>query len=142
MTSLQSPTLVSMHRLRYRVLGAKYAICRLAPDAPIPEWARLPGEFVSITWTSEELSIVCPQEIVPGDVQAASGWVCLQLAGPFPVTQTGILTSFVGPLSAREIPIFVVATFDTDYVLIPESRWSTALEILRAAGHEFMSDGD
>lgn len=129
-------------RLRYRVLAAKYAICGLAPDGPIPQWALRPAKFVSITRTSDELSIVCPQEFVPSGVEAAIGWVCLQLAGPFPMTQTGILTSFVGPLSGREIPIFVVATFDTDYVLIPESRWSTALEILGAAGHEFMSDGD
>jgi hypothetical protein len=59
-----------------------------------------------------------------------------------PDIETGILTSFAGPLSPREIPIFVVATFDTDYVFIPENCWSAAHEILGAAGHEFMSDGD
>ena len=48
------------------------AICRLDPDAPIPDWAI--GEFVSITRTSVELSIVCRQDRVPDDVQAERRW--------------------------------------------------------------------
>ena len=45
-----------------------FAICRLAADAPIPTWAT--GDFVSITRTADELSIVCPQDHVPDDVKA------------------------------------------------------------------------
>jgi hypothetical protein len=142
MGSLGETGTAPSHKLRYRLLQANYAICRLGRGAAIPRWATVATEFISITRTPDELSIVCPREIVPGDVQAATGFVCLQLAGPFPMTETGILTSFAGPLSAREIPIFVVATFDTDYVLIPENCWSAAHEILGAAGHEFMSGGD
>ncbi len=60
----------------------------------------------------------------------------MKLEGPFPFSQTGILTSFVQPLSDRAIPIFAVSTFDTDYVLVKEAWIDKAIEILKEAGHE------
>jgi len=60
----------------------------------------------------------------------------LKLEGPLPFSQTGILTSFVQPLSDRAIPIFAVSTFDTDYVLVKEAWIDEALEILKGAGHQ------
>jgi hypothetical protein len=69
-------------------------------------------------------------------VDAARGWVCLKLDGPFAFSQTGILSSFVSPLAECGIGIFAVATFDTDYVLIQEESWPKASQALRVAGHE------
>jgi len=65
--------------------------------------------------------------------------VCLKLEGPFPLSMTGVLASFIGPLSAAGIPIFALATFDTDYVLIKEEFWLQARAALQAAGHELTS---
>ena len=45
-------------RLKFRWLPGPYAVVRLAPDAPLPEWATK-GEFTSVTRTAEELSVVC-----------------------------------------------------------------------------------
>jgi hypothetical protein len=101
----------------------------------IPAWATL-GDFTSITRSAEELSVVCPQESVPEGIKADAGWVCLKLRGPFGFSETGILTSFIGPLSANAIPIFTVSTYDTDYVLVKEIFLTRALNTLRNAGHE------
>jgi hypothetical protein len=62
--------------------------------------------------------------------------MCLKLEGPFPFSVTGILLSFIQPLSDNAIPIFAVSTFDTDYVLIQEEFSEKALSILQQAGHE------
>jgi len=128
----------SRHKLQYRILEGKHAICKLAPATPIPDWAEQPAGLVSITRTEVELSIVCPEANIPSDVKAATGWVCFRLEGPFPFTQTGILTSFIGPLSSHAVPIFVVSTFDTDYVLVPEEYVSEASRLLSEAGHELI----
>ncbi|MGZ5537787.1 MAG: ACT domain-containing protein, partial [Chthoniobacterales bacterium] len=94
--------------LKFRWLqGGPYAIVRLAPDAAVPEWATK-GEFTSITRTGDELSIVCPTENLPSDVSSPHRWICLKLEGPFPFSQTGILLSFIEPLSSRGIPIFAI----------------------------------
>jgi hypothetical protein len=60
----------------------------------------------------------------------------LKLQGPFPFSQTGVLLSFIEPLSRNGIPIFAVSTYDTDYVLVPEEFAEAALAVLQSAGHE------
>ena len=122
------------HRLRFRQLAGFYSIVRLARDAEIPDWA-VKGEFNSITRTGDELSIVCPTDSLPRDAQLQSRWVCLKLEGPFALSQTGVLLSFIEPLSENNIAIFTISTYDTDYVLIESDREAHALELLRDAGH-------
>ena len=60
----------------------------------------------------------------------------MKLEGPFPFSETGILASFIQPLSDRAIPIFAVSTFDTDYVLVKQAWIDKAIEALISAGHE------
>jgi len=124
--------------LKFRPLPARYGIVRLDPDAPIPDWATK-GEFTSATRTADELSIVCPAEDIPEDGPPALRWMCLKLEGPFPVSQTGVLLSFIEPLSNNGIPIFAISTYDTDYILIPEENSNRAADLLREAGHELLS---
>ncbi len=123
------------HRLKFRWLPGPYAVIRLAPDATVPDWSTK-GDFTSITRTTEELSIVCPAESVPSDLASPQRWICLKLEGPFPFSQTGVLLSFIEPLSSNGIPIFAIATYDTDYVLIQEEWAGSAIDILQQAGHE------
>lgn len=127
--------MASRHRLKFRWLNGPYAIVRLAPHAAVPEWATK-GEFTSITRTAEELSIVCAAENLPADVQSPHRWQCFKLEGPFPFSQTGILLSFIEPLSNKGVPVFAISTYDTDYVLIQDEWAETALDILQNAGHE------
>jgi len=124
--------------LKFRALQARYAIVHLDPHAPIPDWAAK-GEFTSATRTADELSIVCPAEDIPENTTPALGWMCLKLEGPFPFSQTGVLLSFIEPLSNNGIPIFAISTYDTDYILIPEEHGSRAADLLRGAGYELLS---
>lgn len=123
------------HKLKFTRLAGSYAILRLQNDAPAPEWATR-GEFTSITRTPDELSIVCPTSNLPPDVSSPHRWTCLKLEGPFPFSLTGVLLSFIEPLSNNGIPIFAISTFDTDYILIQEAHIETALKFLEKAGHE------
>jgi uncharacterized protein len=127
-----------MHqKLKFGQLSGFYAIVRQTPDAPVSAWATN-GEFTSITRTADELSIVCPADSVPKDIDAGLRWICLKLEGPFPFSQTGVLRSFIEPLSNNGIPIFAISTYDTDYVLVPEQFASAALKELERAGHQLV----
>ena len=103
----------------------------------MPSWPR--GEFVSITRTSDELSIVCLQDAVPRNLHADRGWRCLAVQGPFALDQTGIAAEFTRVLAAAEVNVFVIATFDTDYVLVPDRLIERAVASLRAASHIVMT---
>ena len=137
MTSANRAEKRAEQRLKFCQLAGFYAIVRLAPDAAIPKWATR-GEFTSITRTADELSIVCSAENLPRDVKSPHRWVCLKLEGPFPFSVTGVLLSFIEPLSNNGIPIFAISTYDTDYVLVQEEFAGAALEAIAAAGHELV----
>ena len=114
------------------LLSGRYAVCRLEPDAPVPAWAR--GGFVSITRTTEELSVVCDEDSVPQDVRCEPGWRCLKLAGPLDFSLVGVLQSLLSPLADAGISVFAVSTYDTDYVLVRDADLDRALAALRGAG--------
>jgi len=120
--------------LRFSVLPGRFAVCRLARDAPVPPWAT--GDaLVSLTRTAEELSIVCVEDDVPADPRCARGFRCLKLLGPFALDETGVLLSFIAPLAEKGVPVFALSTYDTDYVLVPAGQLDAALDALRAASH-------
>lgn len=124
-------------QLKFRQLCGTYGIVRLAPRAAIPAWATS-GEFTSVTHTADEISIVCSAKNIPEDISSGPRWTCLKLEGPFLFSQTGILLSFIQPLSGNGVPIFAVSTYDTDYVLIQEEHMGGVVELLRKAGHELL----
>src|SRR3569833_3213962 len=116
------------------VLDELYAVVRLAPDAPLPLWAQR-GHFRSVTRSDTEMSIVCREEDVPVVASAERGWVCFQVAGPLVFSLTGVVASLVAPLSDAEIPLFVISTFETDYLLVREHDLQAAVDALTSAGH-------
>lgn len=123
-----------MTQLRLSILPEPVAVCRLAPDAPLPDWAR--GAFLSITRTSDELSIVCDDDAVPVGVQAERGWRVLKLEGPIPFEMTGVASALLAPLAEARISIFLVSTYDTDYLLLKADGFPRAVDVLRGSGYD------
>ena len=115
------------------VLDKPLAVCRLEPGNPLPNW--IGGAFFSITRSDEEISIVCEQSYVPDDVRSERDWRALKVAGPLKFDEVGILASIAAPLAEAEVSIFMLSTFDTDYVLVKESGLESAKAALESAGH-------
>lgn len=130
------PPMLPRHALRLTLLPGALTVCRLAPDAAVPPWADGPAPFVSVTRTVAELSIVCPADRVPADVSPASaGWRVLRVEGPLPLDLVGVFVALGEPLARAGIGIFPVATYDTDWLLVPGARLDEAVDALRGAGH-------
>ena len=126
-----------MPNIKLLTLAGDYAISRVAAHDPIPAWADGEG-FVSISRTDEELSVVCLADRVPAGVRSDAGWTCSKLVGPFAFHETGIALAVIEPLSEAGIGIFLVSTFDTDYLLVKSSDANRAKLLLVAAGHSFV----
>ena len=120
-----------------RLMAGRYAVCRLSADAPVPSWAAS-GEWNSVTRTADELSVVCAEAAVPGDVQCEGGWRVLQVGGPLDFSLVGVLAAIAAPLAQAGVSIFAVSTFDTDYVLVKEEKLARSIEALRVAGHDVL----
>lgn len=123
--------------LTLSLLCERYAIVRLASDAAIPAWASR-GEFFSITSTPDELSIVCASENVPANDRPPLNWGAFKVHGPFQFDEIGVLSSLAAPLAAARIGIFVVSTFDTDYLFVQSKDICHAVATLQSAGHTIL----
>ena len=121
-------------RLRISILPVRLAVCRLEPTDSTPGWLR--GPFTSVTRTADELSVICDDEAVPAGVKAERGWQALKVEGPIPFEMTGVAAALIAPLAEARISVFLLATFDTDYLLLKEEVFERAVEILRGSGHD------
>ena len=120
--------------LTLTLLPGRYAIAKMDGNAEMPLWAR-DGQFVSVTRTPVELSIVCPEDNVPAGVLTVPGWRVLKCEGPLDWALTGIMASLAEPLADAGVAIFPIATHDTDYLLIREPHLEQAIHALTAYGH-------
>lgn len=120
-------------RFPLRLLAGEMAVCRLGPTEPAPGWASGPP-FSCVLRTPHELSVVCAAPNVPPDVRHESGWRAFELVGPVPFTTTGVVSSLAAPLAEAGIGIFVLSTFDTDYLLVKQGALLDAVGVLRKAG--------
>lgn len=112
------------------------AICRLEADAPVPGWVNDSGGFVTVSRTTEELSITALQRVVPPEVRCERDYRAFRVRGPLPLDLIGILAAIANPLADAGLGIFAISTFDTDYVLVKSGDLAVAVAALEAAGHQ------
>jgi hypothetical protein len=116
-------------------LHISLAVVRLSAGSGLPWWAAREGGFLCLTRTPEETSVVCEERLLPSEAEAERGFGVLRVVGPVPFHFTGVLASMAAPLADAGVPIFVVSTCDTDYVLVREVDLNGAIGVLREAGH-------
>ena len=117
------------------VLAGRYGICRLGPDEPVPAWG-LQGEFFSVTRTTEELSIVCAEAQIPATVLCESGWRLFKIDAVMDFSLVGIVAGISAAIAGANVGIFVLSTYNTDYILVRQPDFSAAAAALRTAGYK------
>ena len=117
-------------KLTLSILPERLAICHLDKNSPIPTWAIEENKFSSISKTRDELSIVCPQDKIPGGVLVERDWRAFKVEGPLGFVLTGIVSSLSEALAKAKISIFYISTYETDYLLVKEENLDRAAEIL------------
>ncbi len=126
-----------MQSFEFRLIPTPLAICRLEPTAPIPSWCE-GGPFLSITRTATELSIVCAEAQVPPGITREADRRALGIAGVVDFATIGVIAELTAPLASAAISVFVVSTYDTDYILVRAADVGRATGILAAAGHRIV----
>jgi hypothetical protein len=118
-------------------MEGRYAIAKFPCDAEMPAWAA-GATFFSVTRTREELSLVTAEASVPAELDASRGWRMFKLHGPFSFDETGVVAAVANPLARVGVGIFVISTFDTDYLLVQHEEIPVAVETLEHAGHKIL----
>lgn len=112
----------------------KLAVVKLPPGAEIPSWAESSSLF-SITATATETSVVCAGRDVPTKVVAQRGLTGFAVQGEISHEAIGMTFALLGPLAEAGISVFTIATFGTNWFLVPVNQADKAAEAWQAAGH-------
>lgn len=119
------------------ILEETYIIHKLDQSTNLPE-GLTDCEFYSLSSSQEELSLVCPEQILIQSENSSPNWKCLKVAGPLDLKLTGILAGLSDTLEKAKISIFAISTFETDYLLIQKQVLETAKTALKSAGYKFL----
>jgi hypothetical protein len=110
------------------------AVARLGPGADVPAWAA-GATLLSVTATAAETSVVCARAAVPRKVRQEGPFTAFEVEGPLDLALVGVLARLLEPLAQQEVPVFTIATFDTDWVLVPAADADRAETAWRRGGH-------
>ena len=97
------------------------------------------GNFFFTAKTDDEISLVCPTYAVPINTLAREdGFRAFRICGILDFSLTGILSRLSGILAERNIGIFAVSTFNTDYIFVKAKDLDAAKEALSDQGYLFL----
>ncbi|WP_302611785.1 ACT domain-containing protein [Enterocloster bolteae] len=114
-----------------------FSVCKVADYSLV----KLDSEYSFIGKTDEEKSLVCITEDVPSNVtEREDGWMAFRIQGVLDFSMIGILSEISGILAENKIGIFVISTYNTDYVLTKKENYQRALDILNRAGYKIAGD--
>lgn len=125
------------HKLTFEILSATLGVCKLGASQEVPPWA-YQGEFFSVTKTSEEMSIVCPEAVIPDEALCERGWRALKIAGMLDFSLVGILAVVSAVLANAGVSIFAISTYNTDYILVRDNDLEAAVQALGGAGYTIL----
>ena len=124
-----------MRHMKLTRLHGDYAVARAGPATPVPDGFLSGTGFLTVSRTEDELSLVGPTAAIIGMDIVESGWAAFKVQGPFAFDETGIVAALSRVLAEAEIGIFVISTFDTDYILVKQENAEAAAAAWTADGH-------
>ncbi|GJJ76724.1 uncharacterized protein EMPS_09083 [Entomortierella parvispora] len=135
-------------KLKLELDSLPYTIHRLPTSTPASVYFPLieDQEWYSITKTREEISLVVSHRydtsnaedpvLLPDDQhKISSGWRCFKVKGQLDFSLVGIMANLSGALAEKAISVFVVSTYDTDYILVNEESALPAKKVFESIGH-------
>ena len=131
-------------QLRFQLLPDTYVVAKLAAPVPAFPTGTKPRALFSLTFTDDEISLVCEENSMPASAVCTNiqrDWRALKIEGVLDFSLVGILARISGLLSAKNISIFALSTYNTDYILVQSKSLSSAMSALRADGHEVFEQG-
>ena len=121
--------MMRLHSLE--ILDPTFTVCKVQSLSKVDSEA----SFLFLGKTDEEISVVCPAGAVPPDVvEAEPGWKAFRVKGKLDFSLIGIISRLTAVLARRKIGVFVISTFNTDYVLVKEKDVKAAADALAKAG--------
>lgn len=121
-----------MEKITLCPLPHLFSVCQVQEAGSLP----MGREYCFTACTKDEISLVCKTEDVPSiTLQREDGWRCFYVQGVLDFSLIGILARISSLLAEAGISIFALSTFNTDYLLVKQTHWADALDVLANNGY-------
>ena len=118
--------------MELKIIDQNFSICKVEDLSQI----EYTDEFCFIGKTDEELSVVCSTALIPKNaIERDNGWKAFRIQGVLDFSLIGILSAISTLLADNKVGIFVVSTYNTDYILMKEENFERAIKILEENGY-------
>lgn len=118
--------------MELKIIDGEFAVCKVADFSQVD----LTDEFIFVSKTDEENSLVCLSDRVPENVIITdTAWRAFRICGTLDFSLIGILAEISASLAKSKIGIFAVSTYNTDYIFTKSAHFSRAIDALRENGY-------
>ena len=118
-----------------QALPDAFSVCKVADYTLVDREA----VFCFTGQTDAERSLVCRTQDVPDNVTAQEdGWRAMRITGTLDFSLIGVLAGISAVLAENGIGIFVLSTYDTDYILTKQETYARALQLRAQAGYRII----
>lgn len=121
--------------MNLKVIDNEFSICKINNINDV----NLNDEFVFISKTDEEISLVCTTENIPKEcVSVEHNWKGFRIEGELDFSLIGIISKISAILAKNKIGIFVISTYNTDYILVKKDSMRETISVLEEQGYKFI----
>ncbi|MDO4301220.1 MAG: ACT domain-containing protein [Clostridia bacterium] len=121
--------------MKIKVIEYSFTVCKIMNISDVD----FNDEFCFVGKTDEELSLVCRTEKVPDNItEREDSWKAFRIEGILELSMIGILSKISAILAENRIGIFVISTYNTDYIMVKKENFEKALKVLKEKGYEVL----
>ena len=120
-------------KLNMKLLPGVYSVVQVKDISKI-NFEKFRGSFFNLCITDDEVSVLLNEEyseLIDKKIKEKKGFKCLKIEGVLDFGEIGIIAKISRILAKEEISIFVVSTYNTDYVLVKENKIAHAIHVLK-----------
>ena len=120
-------------KLNMKLLPCVYSVIQVKDISKI-NFEKFKGSFFNLCITDDEVSLLLNEEyseLIDKKINEEKGFKCLKIEGVLDFGEIGIIAKISRILAKEEISIFVVSTYNTDYVLVKENKIAHAIHVLK-----------
>jgi len=115
-----------------QIIDGDFSICKVDNVKEID----FSDKFMFFAKTYDEISLVCKTSKLPAKfISVEYGWNVLRVVGNLDFGLVGIVANISNVLAQAQISIFVVSTFNTDYILMKSGDFSRGISVLESNGY-------
>ena len=118
--------------MKLQKIERDFSICKLDNV----EQVDFSQDFIFLQKTSDEVSIVCESINIPSNaVSVEAGWKAVRVSGVLDFGLIGVIAGISKILADAKIGIFVISTFNTDYIFMKSEEFPKGVQLLEQNGY-------